>query len=97
MNSLKWVIMVGTTTGQHLFPVDGDRHTLTIKIEDSKVFDNLDDCMKQIIEWNREDVGKDVGVDVVIDYPYVVVLHPDSVINFVREQMEKKYEADIPF
>ena len=96
MNSLKWVIMVGTTGHEHSFPIDRDRSTLSLKIEDAQVFDNLDDCMKQIIEWNREDLAKEVNVDVLINYPYVAVLHPDSVINFVRDQLVEKYD-DIPF
>lgn len=94
MNKFKWVIAVRNADGCLRFIQSTKHRHIMGDLEGALLFESLESAIKQIVIWNRTD---EEDLDNLINFPYVATPHPDSVINFVRDQLVEKYGDDIPF
>ena len=93
MNSFKWVIAVKNADGRLRFIESIKSRHIMGDLEEALMFESLESAVAQIVIWNRID---EEDLDNLVNLPYVAIPHPDSVINFVRDQLVEKHD-DIPF
>ena len=94
MNSFKWVICMRNAGGCLSF-IESTKHRPIIGgLEGALLFESLEKAIEQIVIWNEVDSD---DLNNLINFPYVVIPHPDSVINFVRDQLVEKHCDDISF
>ena len=94
MNNFKWVILVKNSDGNLRFVGSIKSRHIMVVLEEALLFESLEKAIEQIIIWNEVDSD---DLNNLINFPYVVIPHPDSVINFVRDQLVEKHCDDIPF
>lgn len=94
MNSFKWVIVLYNSDGRLRFIQSTENRHIMGDLEEALIFESLELAIDQITSWNKMD-SEDLNN--LISFPYVIIPHPDSVINFVRDQLVEKHDDDIPF
>lgn len=94
MNKFKWVICVRNSDGRLRFIQSTENRHIMDDLEGALIFESLELAIDQITSWNEID-SEDLNN--LIRFPYVIIPHPDSVINFVRDQLVEKHDDDIPF